>query len=97
MSNIFLDHSFPNWKRLLFLRSRIKRIQTGLTIGDMKLKSKRDELVETALRLFYTQGFNATGIDKINRVTILARKNLWKAFVIIINSLKIINLLGEYV
>jgi len=80
LSNIFLDHSFPNWKRLLFLRSRIKRIQTGLTIGDMKLKSKRDELVETALRLFYTQGFNATGIDKILAESGVAKMTMYKHF-----------------
>lgn len=32
---------------------------------EMVVQSRRDELVDTALRLFYTRGFNATGIDKI--------------------------------
>ena len=44
------------------------------------MKSKRDELVETALRLFYTQGFNATGIDKILAESGVAKMTMYKHF-----------------
>ena len=63
------------------------KIQTGLTIkvpnpttGVKKLKSKRDVLVDTALRLFYTQGFNATGIDKILAESGVAKMTMYKHF-----------------
>jgi AcrR family transcriptional regulator len=62
-------------------------IQTGLTIpvknpptGVKKLNSKRDVLVDTALRLFYTQGFNATGIDKILAESGVAKMTMYKHF-----------------
>ena len=55
-------------------------IQNGLTTGDIKLKSRRDELVDTALRLFYKQGFNATGIDKILSESGVAKMTLYKHF-----------------
>lgn len=72
---------------MLFWELHAKRIQTGLAIfvptlitGVMKLKSKRDVLVDTALRLFYTQGFNATGIDKILAESGVAKMTMYKHF-----------------
>lgn len=44
------------------------------------MKSRRDELVDTALRLFYTQGFHATGIDKILAEAGVAKMTLYKHF-----------------
>ncbi|QPO10467.1 TetR/AcrR family transcriptional regulator [Thalassospira sp. A40-3] len=44
------------------------------------MKSKRDVLVDTALRLFYTQGFNATGIDKILAESGVAKMTMYKHF-----------------
>ncbi|MBN9671987.1 TetR/AcrR family transcriptional regulator [Roseibium aggregatum] len=44
------------------------------------MQSRRDELVETALRLFYMHGFNATGIDKILAEAGVAKMTLYKHF-----------------
>lgn len=44
------------------------------------MKSRRDELIDTALRLFYTKGFNATGIDKILAEAGVAKMTLYKHF-----------------
>ena len=44
------------------------------------MQSRRDELVDTALRLFYTRGFNATGIDKILAEAGGAKMTLYKHF-----------------
>jgi AcrR family transcriptional regulator len=44
------------------------------------LRSKRDDLVDTALRLFYTQGFNATGIDKILAESGVSKMTMYKHF-----------------
>lgn len=44
------------------------------------MKSRRDELVDTALRLFYEGGFNATGIDKILAEAGVAKMTLYKHF-----------------
>ncbi|GAB4512815.1 MAG: TetR family transcriptional regulator [Roseibium sp.] len=44
------------------------------------MKSRRDDLVDTALRLFYTQGFNATGIDRILAEAGVAKMTLYKHF-----------------
>ena len=44
------------------------------------MKSRRDELIDTALRLFYTNGFNATGIDKILAEAGVAKMTLYKHF-----------------
>jgi len=44
------------------------------------LKSRRDDLIDTALRLFYTRGFNATGIDKILAEAGVAKMTLYKHF-----------------
>ncbi|MHC8492931.1 TetR/AcrR family transcriptional regulator [Thalassospira sp. SM2505] len=44
------------------------------------MRSKRDDLVDTALRLFYTQGFNATGIDKILAESGVAKMTMYKHF-----------------
>lgn len=46
----------------------------------MTTVSKRDQLVETALDLFYKQGFNATGIDKILAEAGVAKMTLYKHF-----------------
>lgn len=44
------------------------------------MKSRRDELIDTALRLFYTNGFNATGIDKILAEAGVAKMTLYNHF-----------------
>ena len=41
---------------------------------------KREQLVDTALRLFYRDGFHATGIDKILAEAGVARMTLYKHF-----------------
>ena len=46
----------------------------------MTAPSKRDQLVETALNMFYEQGFNATGIDKILAEAGVAKMTLYKHF-----------------
>ncbi|MAU51640.1 MAG: TetR family transcriptional regulator [Roseovarius sp.] len=43
-------------------------------------KSRRDDLVETALKLFYSGGFNATGIDRILAESGVAKMTLYKHF-----------------
>jgi AcrR family transcriptional regulator len=43
-------------------------------------RSRRDDLVDTALKLFYTGGFNATGIDKILAESGVAKMTLYKHF-----------------
>lgn len=42
--------------------------------------SKRDQLIDTALEMFYRQGFNATGIDKILAEARVAKMTLYKHF-----------------
>lgn len=42
--------------------------------------SRRDDLIDTALRLFYTHGFHATGIDKILAESGVAKMTLYKHF-----------------
>lgn len=42
--------------------------------------SKRDHLVEAALKLFYRDGFHATGIDKILAESGVAKMTLYKHF-----------------
>jgi AcrR family transcriptional regulator len=42
--------------------------------------SRRNQLVETALRLFYVHGFHATGIDKILAEAGVAKMTLYKHF-----------------
>lgn len=44
------------------------------------MASRKDELVETALRLFYKGGFNATGIDRILAESGVAKMTLYKHF-----------------
>ncbi|MGA0601464.1 TetR/AcrR family transcriptional regulator [Caulobacter sp. KR2-114] len=46
----------------------------------MPAPSRRDDLVETALRLFYTEGFHATGIDRILAEAGVAKMTLYKHF-----------------
>ncbi|MBU3259554.1 TetR/AcrR family transcriptional regulator [Roseovarius sp. PS-C2] len=43
-------------------------------------KSRRDDLIETALKLFYSGGFNATGIDKILEESGVAKMTLYNHF-----------------
>ncbi len=42
--------------------------------------SRRDELVETAMRVFYRHGFNATGIEKVLREAGISRMTLYNHF-----------------
>ncbi|WP_420326690.1 TetR/AcrR family transcriptional regulator [Mameliella sp.] len=44
------------------------------------MKSRRDDLVDTALNLFYVHGFNATGIDRILSESGVAKMTLYKHF-----------------
>lgn len=46
----------------------------------MPTPSRRDDLIETALRLFYQNGFHATGIDKILAESGVAKMTLYKHF-----------------
>ena len=46
----------------------------------MAADSRREHLVETALRLFYTHGFHATGIDRILAEAGVAKMTLYKHF-----------------
>jgi AcrR family transcriptional regulator len=46
----------------------------------MATASKRDQLIDAALRLFYREGFNATGIDKILAEAGVAKMTLYKHF-----------------
>ena len=42
--------------------------------------SRRDELVETAMRLFSREGFNATGVDRVLREAGVSRMTLYNHF-----------------
>lgn len=44
------------------------------------MKSRRDHLIDSALKLFYAGGFNATGIDKILAEAGVAKMTLYKHF-----------------
>ncbi len=44
------------------------------------MSAKREQLVDTALRLFYRDGYHATGIDKIIQEAGVARGTLYKHF-----------------
>ncbi len=44
------------------------------------MSTRRDDLVDTALRLFYTRGFHATGIDRILAESGVAKMTLYKHF-----------------
>ncbi|HAD26267.1 MAG TPA: TetR family transcriptional regulator [Alphaproteobacteria bacterium] len=46
----------------------------------MAAESKRDQLIKTALELFYRDGFKATGIDKILAEAGVAKMTLYKHF-----------------
>lgn len=46
----------------------------------MPRPSRRDDLIEAALRLFYTHGFHATGIDRILAESGVAKMTLYKHF-----------------
>ena len=42
--------------------------------------SKRDELVKKALQVFYQNGFNATGMDKLVAETGISKTSMYKHF-----------------
>jgi len=42
--------------------------------------AKRDQLIDTALRIFYRDGFHATGVDRIVEESGVARMTLYKHF-----------------
>jgi AcrR family transcriptional regulator len=46
----------------------------------MPAVSKREQIVSEALKLFYREGFNATGVDKIARVAGVSKKTLYNHF-----------------
>ncbi|QEL64652.1 transcriptional regulator, TetR family [Oryzomicrobium terrae] len=46
----------------------------------VRYMSKRPQLVETALRLFYRQGFHATGVDQLAREAGVTKKTLYNHF-----------------
>ena len=46
----------------------------------MPSPSKRDQIVDEALRLFYRHGFNATGVDKIIASAGVSKKTLYSHF-----------------
>ncbi len=49
-------------------------------IPDSPLSTKRDQLVENALKLFEQEGFHATGIDRVLEVAGVAKMTLYKHF-----------------
>ena len=42
--------------------------------------NKRDELVQKALKVFYTNGFHATGMDMIAAETGISKTSIYKHF-----------------
>lgn len=46
----------------------------------MPARPKRDQIVATALELFYRDGFHATGIDKIIKTAEVSKKTLYNHF-----------------
>lgn len=46
----------------------------------MPAVSKREQIVSEALKLFYQNGFNATGVDKIAKVAGVSKKTLYNHF-----------------
>lgn len=46
----------------------------------MARQTKRDQLVETAAKLFYREGFNATGIDRVLKKAGVAKMTLYNNF-----------------
>ena len=46
----------------------------------MPAVSKRDLIVDTALKLFYMRGFNATGVDRIIKEAGVSKKTLYNHF-----------------
>ena len=50
------------------------------SVAEPQRVSRRDELVETALDLFYRNGFHATGIDRILAEAGVAKMTLYKHF-----------------
>ena len=52
----------------------------GVEARSMTTPSKRDQLIEAGLDLFYRHGFNATGIDKVLAEAGVAKMTLYKHF-----------------
>ncbi len=46
----------------------------------MKKNSKREQIVDVALKLFYKDGFNATGVEKIRETANVSKKTLYNHF-----------------
>jgi AcrR family transcriptional regulator len=46
----------------------------------MPARSKRDVIISTALKLFYSEGFNATGVDRITKEAGISKKTLYNHF-----------------
>ena len=44
------------------------------------MTSKREQIVDAALKLFYRHGFNATGVDKVIAVAGVSKKTLYRYF-----------------
>ena len=54
---------------------------TGVLIEEgMMATSKREQLLDTALRLFYREGYHATGIERILAESGVAKMTLYKHF-----------------
>ncbi|MCJ8269678.1 MAG: TetR/AcrR family transcriptional regulator [Psychrosphaera sp.] len=46
----------------------------------MAAASKREQIIDQALKLFYQHGFNATGVDKIISEAGVSKKTLYNHF-----------------
>ncbi|SEN68358.1 TetR/AcrR family transcriptional regulator [Nitrosomonas marina] len=46
----------------------------------MTKNSKREQIINVALNLFYKEGFNATGVEKIREVANVSKKTLYNHF-----------------
>lgn len=46
----------------------------------MSQPSKREQIIDVALQLFYTDGFNATGVEKIRETANVSKKTLYNHF-----------------
>ena len=46
----------------------------------MSTSSKREQIIDVALRLFYQDGFNATGVEKIRETANVSKKTLYNHF-----------------
>lgn len=46
----------------------------------MTQKSKKEQIIDVALKLFYSDGFNATGVEKIRELAGVSKKTLYNHF-----------------